>query len=242
MDSTRGIKSYDTRKYTIRRDNIGMVWRVLDHTIDMARGVSGRDDMRITLCRESDTTHFLREYIMNLFYLNSDKIIYNIDGKDIEMKHPICFGKVYDKWLVSRCGKVWSISRKRFISGTKSYVPTKKGKRLTDVKMKITTPIGFWEDGSGRPRQRNPGDKVEERNIRYHKVVIDTWKPLYDNPPEGIVWEEWKIVRDLPSVYNHITKTITIDHIDDDPTNNHLDNLRRVTSWDNNYSRKAKGI
>jgi len=39
-----------------------MVWRVLDHTIDMAREVSGRDDMRITLCRESDTTHFLREY------------------------------------------------------------------------------------------------------------------------------------------------------------------------------------
>jgi len=62
MDSTRGIKSYDTREHTIRRDNIGMVWRVLDHTIDMAREVSGRDDMRITLCRESDTTHFLREY------------------------------------------------------------------------------------------------------------------------------------------------------------------------------------
>ena len=64
MDSTRGIKSYDTRKYTIRRDNIGMVWRVLDHTIDMAREVSGRDDMRITLRRESDTGHFLRGYIM----------------------------------------------------------------------------------------------------------------------------------------------------------------------------------
>ena len=30
---------------------------------------------------------------MNLFDLNSDKIIYNIDGKDIEMKYPICFGK-----------------------------------------------------------------------------------------------------------------------------------------------------
>jgi len=64
MDSTRDIKSYDTREHTIRRDNIGMVWRVLDHTIDMAREVSGRDDMRITLRRESDTTHFLREYIM----------------------------------------------------------------------------------------------------------------------------------------------------------------------------------
>ena len=57
MDSTRGIKSYDTREHTIRRDNIGMVWRVLDHTIDMARGGSGRDDMRITLCGKTFSIH-----------------------------------------------------------------------------------------------------------------------------------------------------------------------------------------
>ena len=71
---------------------------------------------------------------------------------------------------------------------------------------------------------------------------MDTWAPLYDNPPEGIVWEEWEIVRDLPTVYNYISKCGSIDHIDDDPTNNHLDNLRRVNDWDNQKTRKAKGI
>ena len=72
---------------------------------------------------------------------------------------------------------------------------------------------------------------------------MDTWKPLYDNPPENIIWEEWEKVRDdLPNVYDHISKTVVIDHIDDDPMNNHLDNLRRTTSWDNNHHRKAKGI
>tara|TARA_B110000211_G_scaffold3597_1_gene4221 strand:- start:354 stop:575 length:222 start_codon:yes stop_codon:yes gene_type:complete len=73
-------------------------------------------------------------------------------------------------------------------------------------------------------------------------MVMDTWLPLYDNPPEGIVWEEWEKVRDLPSVYNLISKSVVIDHIDDDPTNNRLDNLRRVTNWDNNKTRKLKGI
>ena len=54
---------------------------------------------------------------MNLFDMNSDKITMNIDGKDMEMKPAICFGKVYDKWLVSKCGKVWSMPRNKLLQG-----------------------------------------------------------------------------------------------------------------------------
>ena len=54
---------------------------------------------------------------MNLFDLNSDKITINIDGKDMEMRHPILYGKVYDRWLVSRCGKVWSLPLNKLIQG-----------------------------------------------------------------------------------------------------------------------------
>ena len=176
---------------------------------------------------------------MNLFDMNSDNTTMNIDGKDIEMKPAICFGKVYDRWLVSKCGKVWSFKYNKIISGTIDYVQLKDGKRPVRIKMIMNTPIDFWEDGSGLLIM---GGTYSQRNIRKHQVIIDTWAPLYDNPPEGIVWEEWEIVRKLPSVYNHISKTIVIDHIDDDPTNNHLDNLRRVTSWDNQKTRKTKGI
>ena len=180
---------------------------------------------------------------MNLFDLNNDNIIMNIDGKDMEMQHPICFGKVYDKWLVSRCGKVWSMKRNRLIKGVPSYRTYNNKKYIHDLNMTLYTPQGFWEDGSGSKQEYSPyNHQYLKRNIKQHKMVIDTWKPLYDNPPDGIVWEEWEIVRDLPSVYNHISKTVCIDHIDDDPTNNHLDNLRRVTQWDNNHIRKSKGI
>ena len=180
--------------------------------------------------------------MMNLFDLNSDNTVMNIDGKDIEMKHPICFGKVYDKWLVSECGKVWSLTNNKLIKGSEVFVRRKDGSRVTtDMKTYMSVPKGFWEDGSGYDYNGKLGSRIR-RNIKMHKMVMDTWKPLYDNPPEGIVWEEWEIVRDLPSVYDYISKTVVIDHIDDDPTNNHLDNLRRVTSWDNQKTRKTKGI
>ena len=176
--------------------------------------------------------------------MNSDVITMNIDGKDIEMRHPICYGKEYDKWLVSKCGKVWSITYNKLMKGSRSYHYNKNGRSsLHDIKYSIiVNEADWWGDGSGRP----PGDRQGcgwRRDIKSHKMVIDTWKPLYDNPPENITWEEWEKVRDeLPNVYDHISKTVVIDHIDDDPMNNHLDNLRRTTSWDNNHHRKAKGI
>ena len=177
---------------------------------------------------------------MNLFDMNSDVITVNIEGKDIEMKHPICYGKEYDKWLISKCGKVWSITYNKLIKGGRAYVRSKNGKRLQNIYYDIyVNESDWWGDGSGRPHCDGYN---WQRNIRAHKMVIDTWAPLYDNPPEGIVWKEWEIVRDLPSVYDHISKTVVIDHIDDDPANNRIDNLRRVTFWDNQTTRKAKGI
>jgi hypothetical protein len=178
---------------------------------------------------------------MNLYDMNNDNIIMNIDGKDIEMKPAICYGKVHDKWLVSECGKVWSVKKGKLLKGHKVYDYNKNSKviRAIDYSMMLDEE-DWWGDGSGI--KHHQGNQWK-RSITAHKMVMDIWAPLYDNPPEGIVWEEWEIVRrDMPSVYNHISKTTCIDHIDDDPTNNHLDNLRRVTQWVNNKTRKKKGI
>ena len=179
---------------------------------------------------------------MNLIDMNANDITMCIDGKDMEMKYPICYGKVYDSWLVSKCGKVWSISRNKLIKGHKVCSYNKNSTTIIGVNHTIMIPLNesnWWGDGSGRPHCDGYN---WQRNIRAHKMVIDTWAPLYDNPPEGITWEEWEIARDLPTVYDHISKTVVIDHIDDDPANNHIDNLRRVTQWDNQTTRNAKGI
>ena len=178
---------------------------------------------------------------MSLFDLDNDNTVMNIDGKDIEMKPAICFGKVYDKWLVSKCAKVWSLHKNRQLSGQACHSSLAHHEKPKLRKILFTFTLNqyedWWGDGSGQQK-----DGSLTRLIPAHKMVIDTWAPLYDNPPVGIIWEEWEIVRDLPSVYNHISKTVCIDHIDDNPANNHLDNLRRVTTWDNQSSRKAKGI
>ena len=193
---------------------------------------------------DKDTTN-RRKMIMNLFNLNSDDITIEVADKDIEMKYPICFGKKYDKWLVSRCGKVWSMRYNKFITGRNikndkgEFKKSSKWKSERITFMLFLKEPDWWGDGSS---SKHTSDGFWYRNITLHKMIIDTWSPLYDNPPKDIVWEEWEIVRKLPSVYNLISKTVCIDHIDDDPTNNHLDNLRRVTFWDNQYHRKAKGI
>ena len=185
----------------------------------------------------------MSKYLIDLFDLDNDNdnITMNIDGKDVEMKLAICYGKEYDKWLVSECGKVWSFKKNRLMKGCTLYNYNKNirsGVKKIDFCIS-TDEEDWWGDGSGLLHHQG---YQWQRHIACHKMIMDTWAPLYDNPPEGIVWEEWEIVRDLPSVYNHINKTVCIDHIDDDPTNNHLDNLRRVTNWDNNHTRKAKGI
>ena len=185
---------------------------------------------------------------MNLIDMNANDITVCIDGRDIEMKYPICYGKVYEGWLVSKCGKIWSLKRNKLLMGSKKYGDSKNDKVTKfpeRIVYSIVTEKDWWGDGSGYgySMENWAANKVYyKRHITAHKMVMDTWKPLYYNPPESIVWEEWEIVRDLPTVYNHISKTVVIDHIDDDPTNNHIDNLRRVTSWDNQPSRKAKGI
>ncbi len=177
---------------------------------------------------------------MNLFDMNSDVITMNIDGKDIAMKTAICYGKIYDRWLVSECGKVWSKKYNKLLEGHQSYYHNKNSKKLKDISYDVSVDeADWWGDGSGI---LNSSGCSWRRKIRAHKMIIDTWAPLYDNPPEGIVWEEWKIVRDLSTVFGFISKSVVIDHIDDDSTNNHIDNLRRVTQWDNNSTRKARGI
>ena len=180
---------------------------------------------------------------MNLFDLNNDIITMNIDGKDMEMRHPICYGKQYDKWLVSACGKLWSIKNKKCLAGCKSYQHLADNKRLLKFirHSMILQEEDYWGDGSSRFVETD-WSSYWSRDITAHKMILDTWTPLYDNPPVGVSWDEWKIARDLPTVFELISKTVVIDHKDDNPLNNHKDNLFRKTAWYNNPSRKGKGI
>ena len=182
---------------------------------------------------------------MNLFELNTNTTTMNIDGKDIEMKPAICYGKEYDKWLVSECGKVWSLHWNKMLLGSKSTAYN-KGDRKTVKNIVYTMTLheeDWWGDSSSRLIKRGRvGNIYYQRPIRGHKLVMDTWKPLYDNPPVGVSWETWEKIRDYSDNLKFYSESVVIDHVNDDTTDNHIDNLRRVTQWDNNPHRKKNGI
>jgi len=178
---------------------------------------------------------------MNLFDLNNNNDILEmtLDGQDYQLKYPILYGQPYDNWLVSKCGKLWSIDKKKFIKGRinpQGYII-----------FEVYTKDDFWEDGGGRWKlcgaskiTGTKGTWAFIRSIALHKIVIDTWKPLYDNPPKGIPWKEWKIMRTLPKCFESYSHSLHTDHIDDDKLNNHADNLQRKSARQNNSTVKAK--
>ena len=111
---------------------------------------------------------------MNVFDLNSDNIIMNIEGKDIEMRTAICYGKEYDRWLVSKCGKVWSFRTNRLLTGSESWRQMTRGtKVLNHVNLTTSTEEDFWEDGSGAIRKDYPNSKnTYNKSIQFYISIV----------------------------------------------------------------------
>ena len=73
--------------------------------------------------------------------------------------------------------------------------------------------------------------------LTVHKAVKNAFHPFNDYTHEvGISKEEWE--KTPESVKLLVEECIYIDHKDDDPTNNNLDNLQYSTPKQNNYFRK----
>jgi hypothetical protein len=144
------------------------------------------------------------------------------------------YNKILPGYYISKDGRVFSSLSNRFIKFAKDY-SNRTGSRLEAVKFSVDIPIGLFPDYDYSKRRET--SKSHRLSIRVHKAVMDAWKPIDENPPDKLkdtwdqvpeVWREW--VRD----------TAYIDHIDDDPTNNHVDNLRWVTPKQNCSHRKKQ--
>jgi len=76
----------------------------------------------------------------------------------------------------------------------------------------------------------NHTNNRERRKVHIHRLVMDTFRPIFNNPPKRLepFWDELH-----HDVKVFIYECISIDHIDHDPTNNHIDNLQYVTPREN---------
>ena len=158
----------------------------------------------------------------------------NIFGEE-EFKPVVRYQREIPGYYVSMDGRIYSEKTNMIRSASTSMDYTSTGKkRLKNLKVDLDIPIGHYPDYSFRKRKKT--DNTELITIPVHRAVIETWKPIDENPP--IPMEDWQMCPE--SAKQWIRDTAIVDHKDDDPSNNHVDNLQWVIPKDNEPNRKKR--
>jgi len=154
-----------------------------------------------------------------------------------KFKPLVRFGKVIPGFYVAKDG---------------SGIIGKKGKKLS-----------IWKDGKGYPTTSVVIDSnffddytyatKDKRNtislkIPLHRAVMETWKPIDENPPDELA-DTWNQIitpdmvgqpRITPEWKKHVSDSLIVDHKDSDINNNNKDNLQWVIPKDNETNRKKQ--
>lgn len=135
--------------------------------------------------------------------------------------------KEIPNYWVSNLGRVKSL--KKFLK-CRNEVYEQRGNRQT---VHICIPNSHLEGYS----YSNKGKNKTSLTVQVHRLVIETFKPIDQYPP--IPKQEWDSTPE--SARQIIRECCLVDHIDDNPFNNHVDNLRWVTPKENNtYIKKQQ--
>ena len=152
----------------------------------------------------------------------------------------------------SRDGRILSISKKRnrkplILSPDRALIHDHNSPMsgyMRPPAVNLSVPVGYYEDYEYCASTTGGGyvsKTVTKPNIRFHRVAIETWKPFEEwcheaDPP--IPLEDW--YKTPESVKKFVLESYYVDHIDDDTSNAHVDNLRYCTPPRNSNYRKGK--
>ena len=155
-----------------------------------------------------------------------------------EFKPIVRWNKVIPGYFISKYGKVISTRGKtpiemKIIKNRQVGASNSKRKVLS-TSFKVGLPPDFFDDYVYKSTDGKESSNSSVR-IATHRAVMETWKPIDEYPPNQLK-NDWDKAPE--SFKQWVKDTAFIDHIDDDPTNNCLDNLRWVTPLQNHFLRK----
>lgn len=155
--------------------------------------------------------------------------------KDEVWKPAVKFGVMIPNYFVSNMGRV-----KKVKNGTEKIVKVRD------------RPVGDHK-GTGRGAESGvtavipenlfahngtAGGRMVTKRFTVHRLVMETFMPIDENPP--IPMKDWQTLPE--SAKSIIRQCCLVDHIDDNPFNNKIDNLRWVTPLENNAAIKRRMI
>ena len=150
-----------------------------------------------------------------------------------EFKPLMRFQTLVPGYYISEKCDMYSAKSRKIIKARKKFSFNRDAPpRLKEMAYNVSIPKDLLDDYDYSTRGRM--SKSRELYISAHRAVMETWKPIDEFPP--IPKEDWDKCPE--SAKQWIRDTAFVDHIDDDPSNNNLNNLQWVIPKDNQPHRK----
>lgn len=158
-------------------------------------------------------------------------------GEEI-MKPVRKYGFLIPEYFVTRDAKVYSEKTKRYLTDCAA------NKKSPYRKISLNIPIGHFSDDSYPYYEDN--NTCSRHSFDLHRIVMEAWKPIDEYPPDEINDEWFEVItpdmvgqpRIPPKTRQWVRDTALIDHKDNNPENNNIENLRYTTPRGNNCYRK----